>query len=121
MVLAIKSAPPNSRSADGKLDIDELASKLQDWDAQIQTLKARTDLGLAQAEARYYGAIRDLRAREKRIEKMISELDAGDVAVCEQYKEQLARAAEDLREALASAIADSPWCHQADQLEPTLV
>ena len=81
---------------------EEVESQMEEWDAQIEHLKARADLILVDIEERYYGVLRGLRLRERAVRESLRELHEAREWAREEAKRRLDQAIEDLNRALGT-------------------
>jgi hypothetical protein len=79
---------------------ERIEEQLEVWDAQIEHLKARADLILADIEERYYGVLRGLRLRERVVRERLRDLQVARDWSREEAKRRLDQATEELKRAL---------------------
>ena len=79
---------------------DKVATQIEQWDAEIEHLKARADLILAEMEERYYRVLRGLRQREQAVRDSLKELHHAHSSFREEAKRRLDQATTELKIAL---------------------
>jgi hypothetical protein len=79
---------------------ESIESQIEEWDAEIEHLKARADLILTDIEERYYGVLRSLRAKERKIRESLRELHDSNGWAREEAIRRLEQATDDLKSAL---------------------
>lgn len=66
--------------ARGRLLEEKLGAQAEEWDHEIEHLDARVDIILCQIEDRYYGLLRDLRARESAFRELLVSLHSANTS-----------------------------------------
>src|SRR5688500_4682787 len=79
-----------------------IESRIDAWNAEIEHLKARADLILADIEERYYGVLRGLRLRERAVRESLRDLQEARDWSREEAKRRLDQAIEELNRALGT-------------------
>jgi uncharacterized protein YlxW (UPF0749 family) len=85
--------------------VKKLQAQLNEWSAEINTLKAKADSAHADAQIEYYKQVEELRSMQNTVARKLTELeDAGDDA-WEELKAGIDSAWDTLHDALKSAAS----------------
>jgi predicted nucleic acid-binding Zn-ribbon protein len=83
--------------------VEKLKGKLNEWNAEIDRLKAKAEQAEAESKIRYSRQLNDLKEKRRELESKIAELQKSGESAWENLKEGVEKAWESLKEGLAKA------------------
>jgi uncharacterized coiled-coil DUF342 family protein len=83
--------------------VQQLKAKMDEWNAEIDKLQAKTDQAEAEAKIEYHEQIEGLRAKRKEVEDKMAELQQTGEGAWEDLKQGLENSWEILKSAFAKA------------------
>ena len=82
---------------------EKIQAELREWQARVDTLKARADKAEAEKKVEYYEQIEALRSRQEQARQKLEELQAAGESAWEDLKAGVDSALEDLGQAVGKA------------------